>query len=249
MKYLISSILIHLAMILIFAGFSLKVEKDKNINTDLEIVMSMEPILETKTTKVNNNQQNKSKPKEQKDKKTKQQKKIKKKIIKKEIDKVKPKEVTNIKKEEPKKLEKIKKIEDVEDIAQNLKEEKTIESEAKVEETLINNNENIILKNGRKILKHQRVKGIKYKIIKNPDPKYPDVAKKFRLNKPIKIKVRFLVDLNGKIKDIKFYSQTKYPGFDKEVVLALKNWEFSPVTLNGEKIEMHFYKIFIFEIK
>jgi protein TonB len=63
--------------------------------------------------------------------------------------------------------------------------------------------------------------------------------------KEVSIKVKFLVDKNGNVQDITFYTNSKY-GFEREVEKALKQWKFEPVIYNGTPTPIYFYKIFKF---
>jgi len=98
------------------------------------------------------------------------------------------------------------------------------------------------------IAKNQDIEGLKYNIISSSDPEYPIVAKKANYKNTVVIKVRFLVNGEGKIEEIKFYdNETKF-GFHEEVENSLKKWKFSPPKLNGKSVKMYFYKSFVFKL-
>lgn len=94
--------------------------------------------------------------------------------------------------------------------------------------------------------KNQGIEGLKYEILFQQDPEYPEIGKRLGYRKPVEVKVRFLVGYEGKIEEIKFYGEDIGMGFRGEVEKVLKKWRFSPVTLKEKKIKMYFYKAFIF---
>ena len=65
--------------------------------------------------------------------------------------------------------------------------------------------------------------GIDYHILKQVDPEYPAQAKRVRYSKKVVVTVKFLVNLQGQIEDIKIIKSHKKLGFDKAVVTALKH--------------------------
>lgn len=91
--------------------------------------------------------------------------------------------------------------------------------------------------------------GIEYHIIKQPQPTYPIQAKKIRYNKIVSVKVKFLVDLNGDIKNIEILKSHSKLGFDKAVIDALNEWQFKPIFYKNKNIKMYFTKEFVFENK
>jgi protein TonB len=97
--------------------------------------------------------------------------------------------------------------------------------------------------------KNQGVKGLSYSFISNPDPEYPELAKKMGIRKEVVVRVRFLVGLDGKIEEVKFYNQEKDLGFKAEIEKVLKEWKLTPVTIEGKKIKLYFYKEFKFNLK
>jgi len=104
------------------------------------------------------------------------------------------------------------------------------------------------LSNGESVLKHQNVKGVKYSILREVNPKVPQTALKLGIKGDIKVKVKFLVDKNGRVRSMKFYSNSGY-GFEKEVKKALLKWKFKPATYEGKRQNMYFYKTFRFRLK
>ena len=91
--------------------------------------------------------------------------------------------------------------------------------------------------------------GIGYKVKKEVDPIYPEMAVKMGFKKEVVIKTKFLVGLDGKIEEIIFLNDFNKYGFKKEVEKALKKWEFEPIIYHGKNIKMYFYKDFRFNTK
>ncbi len=89
--------------------------------------------------------------------------------------------------------------------------------------------------------------GIEYEILKEVDPSYPIKARKIGYNGMGVVKVRFLVDLDGSIKNIEFISGENRFGFREEVEKALKKWKFKPIIYKGKAIRVHFEKEFKFK--
>jgi len=98
------------------------------------------------------------------------------------------------------------------------------------------------------IAKNQDIKGLEYKILKSPNPEYPIMAKKAQIREEIQIKVKFTVNEEGKVEDIKFYDKQEKFGFREEVIKTLGEWQFSPIKHKGKSVKMYFYKVFIFKI-
>jgi outer membrane biosynthesis protein TonB len=94
---------------------------------------------------------------------------------------------------------------------------------------------------------NQGVKGLSYGFVSQPEPNYPEIAKKMGFNKSITIKVRFLIGYDGHVEEIKFYDNIENFGFRNEVNKALSQWKTTPITINNQKVKLYFYKKFIFE--
>ncbi|WP_330111525.1 energy transducer TonB [Cetobacterium somerae] len=89
--------------------------------------------------------------------------------------------------------------------------------------------------------------GIEYEILKEVDPQYPIKARKIGYNGVGSIKVNFLVDIDGTVKDVKFISGESKFGFREEVEKALRKWKFKPIIYKGKIIKVHFEKEFKFK--
>ncbi len=92
-------------------------------------------------------------------------------------------------------------------------------------------------------------KGINFEIIHQIDPSYPRQAEIARYNQIVKVEVKFLVNLEGYVEDIKILKSHNKFGFDKEVISALKKWKFKPIKYNGKGIKVYFNKEFVFTPK
>lgn len=141
----------------------------------------------------------------------------------------------------------------------NNKKEKEVKKQKKkknkTEKTVKKNSDDIFTKSGNFIANLDGTytaissKGINFEIITQVDPDYPRQAEIIRYNKSIIVEVRFLVNLNGNIEDIKILKSHEKFGFDKEVISALKKWKFKPIVYNGKNIKVYFNKEFIFNPK
>lgn len=89
--------------------------------------------------------------------------------------------------------------------------------------------------------------GIEYEILKEVDPQYPIKARKIGYNGIGSVKVKFLVDTDGIVKEIKFISGESKFGFREEVEKALRKWKFKPIIYKGKIIKVHFEKEFKFK--
>jgi len=103
------------------------------------------------------------------------------------------------------------------------------------------------LEDGSIAAKNQGIKGLSYGFTAQPEPEYPDIARKMGFNSEVIIKVRFLIGYEGRVEDIRFYDDMKDFGFRNEVEKALNQWRATPITVNGEKVKLYFYKSFKFE--
>ncbi len=98
--------------------------------------------------------------------------------------------------------------------------------------------------------KNQNIDGLELVFLNTPTPKYPNIARKLGFRGDFIVKVRFLVGLDGKVDEIKFYSDTsgKKYGFESEVKKALSNWRMKPVKFDGRTVKVYFYKTFKFKL-
>ena len=75
----------------------------------------------------------------------------------------------------------------------------------------------------------------KPRILRNPDPKYPEAAR--RANREAVVMVEFTVDVDGKPIDIKV-TEPKGFGFDQAAIDAIERWRFTPAKKDGESVPM-----------
>ena len=59
----------------------------------------------------------------------------------------------------------------------------------------------------------------------------------------------YLVDKDGKIKDLNFAQQSKLIYFKSAIRSAMRKWRFSPATINNRKVESKMSKIFSFSLQ
>lgn len=168
-------------------------------------------------------------------------------------------EVIVVPKKEEKKIEEVKEepieeavveedVEEVtEDVSDSSSEDISNEETSQQESSSLSSDSFIHLNDGSIVAKNQGVKGLSYGWTNNPDPSYPSIARKMKYDKDVIIKVRFLVGYNGTIEDVKFYDNMTSYGFRAEVEKTLKNWKATPITVDGKKVKLYFYKSFKFE--
>ncbi|WP_300362504.1 energy transducer TonB [Fusobacterium sp.] len=236
MKYIVISLLIHLA---IFIPFHSKmntlgdvyVHKKLSIPISYNVKNKIEKVDSTKAIPESRPEVKESEP----------VKEVEKKVVKKEenfeskmqSNKKKPKE-----KESPKKNNDSKKKKSDQKDDKPKQEQKSNPFE----------NENFMI-NSDGTYTALTTQGIPFEILRQFDPKYPKQAENIRYRKVVTVKVRFLVDLNGQVQDIKILQSHAKLGFDKEVLDSLKRWKFKPIFYKGKNIKVYFIKEFIFEPK
>jgi TonB family protein len=74
-------------------------------------------------------------------------------------------------------------------------------------------------------------------IISRVDPVYPPVARKARISGIVIVEV--VIDRNGDVGDVKVLKPLPF-GLDQAAVDAVKQWKFSPATLNGQPVDVIF---------
>ena len=135
----------------------------------------------------------------------------------------------------------------IEDVTDSSSEDTSNENSTQQESSSLSSDSFIHLNDGSIVAKNQGVKGLSYGWTNNPDPSYPSIARKMKYDKDVVIKVRFLVGYNGTIEDVKFYDNMTSYGFRAEVEKTLKNWKATPISVDGKKVKLYFYKSFKFE--
>jgi protein TonB len=91
--------------------------------------------------------------------------------------------------------------------------------------------------------------GIEFEFLKIVNPKFPLMAKKVGYKELVTIKTKFLVDIDGMVKEIEILEGPEKYGFREETKKALSQWKFKPIMHEGKKIRVYFYKDFKFNIK
>jgi|GEM_PF-4609626 len=127
---------------------------------------------------------------------------------------------------------------------------KNLEEKQNVKEKLENKDENILsISNGE--IRVRDNDELVYKIIRMPEANYPSRAKRQKIDESIKVEASFVIGTNGRVKNIELSSNFREftsLGFAKEVENNLKKYKFSPIYYRGQKVEVLFYKVFIFEM-
>ena len=78
-------------------------------------------------------------------------------------------------------------------------------------------------------------------------PKYPVIAKRKGIE--LEVKVHFVIDKDGSVKDIVFPAVKRHRNYFKSAVRnAMEKWRFIPATYNGEAVESEMAKIFSFSL-
>ena len=90
--------------------------------------------------------------------------------------------------------------------------------------------------------------GIAYKIRHEETPVYPREARSIGFNKVVKLRVKFLVGLNGRVESAEVTTK-KVPdlGFKESALAAVRAMEFEPIYYRGHNIKMYFKKTIVFQ--
>lgn len=90
--------------------------------------------------------------------------------------------------------------------------------------------------------------GIAYKILYERTPRYPQQARSIGFNKTVRVRVRFLVGLNGHVEAAQVVSKNVPDlGFNEAALSAVKAMRFEPIVYKGNTIKMLFAKTIVFE--
>ena len=89
--------------------------------------------------------------------------------------------------------------------------------------------------------------GINYQIINEVEPDYPSQAESIGYSNKVQVTVKFLVGLKGNVEKAEIIKSHKDLGFDAEVMKAIKKWRFKPIFHKGKNIKVYFTKTFVFE--
>lgn len=245
-KFYILSAVLHGAVILCLLGFAKDEElKFKEKNTMVVSVKNRKAVSNNSNisiAKENEKEKESENEKKEEEKNIVEEKTVEKEIVEEKI--VKEKATKIVKKEEIK--EKSKKNKDLKNKKIDNSESKSKSSE---EKKVYNEFEdkNRFLQGEDGVFTAASLDGIEYEILKEVDPQYPMKAKKIGYSGMGSVKVKFLVDVDGSVKDIEFISGESKFGFREEVEKALKKWKFKPIVYKGKVIKVHFEKEFKFK--
>ncbi len=84
------------------------------------------------------------------------------------------------------------------------------------------------------------------KLIFSTDPKYPSTAKRKGIE--LEVKVDFIIDKQGNVRDITFHPKNNANYFRAAVRAAVKQWKFEPAKYDGKIIDSKMSKIFSFSL-
>ena len=84
------------------------------------------------------------------------------------------------------------------------------------------------------------------KLLNSVSPVYPYLAKRRGIE--MEVKVNFIIDRDGRVKDLKFDQQSKLIYFKSAIRSAMRKWRFNPATENNSKVESSMTKIFSFSL-
>lgn len=90
--------------------------------------------------------------------------------------------------------------------------------------------------------------GIAYKIRHEETPVYPREARSIGFNKVVKLRVRFLVGLDGHVESAEVTTKNvPNLGFRESALAAVRQMEFDPIIYRGHNIKMFFRKTIVFQ--
>lgn len=230
-KFYILSAILHGMIIFFLLGFAKDEElKFKEKNTMVVSVKNRRAI--SNNTNVSSVKENEQKEDAKEEKIKVQEKSLEKEVVRDKVKKI-------VKKEEVKK--------------KSLEAKKSINKEQKNKSNKVKESynefqdENRFLQGEDGVFTAVSLDGIEYEILKEVDPQYPIKARKIGYNSIGSVKVKFLVDTDGIVKEIEFISGESKFGFREEVEKALKKWKFKPIVYKGKIIKVHFEKEFKFK--
>ncbi|MGJ3354074.1 TonB family protein [Providencia sp. Je.9.19] len=90
--------------------------------------------------------------------------------------------------------------------------------------------------------------GISYKILNDAEPKYPKEARTLGYSKIVKVQIRLLVGLDGRIASVEVLNDNIPDlGFREEAIAAIKTMSFEPIIYKEHPIKMYFKKTVVFQ--
>lgn len=94
----------------------------------------------------------------------------------------------------------------------------------------------------------QGAAGISYKIVTDATTKYPQEARSIGFNKIVKVKVRFLVGLDGTVETVEILNpDIPNLGFREAAMAAINAMRFQPIWYQGNNIKVYFRKTIVFQ--
>ena len=91
-----------------------------------------------------------------------------------------------------------------------------------------------------------KIEKISAKVITLHDPKYPSSAKRKGIE--LEVMVDFIIDKNGRVKDIYFKPKSRLSYFRSTIRYAMEKWRFKPAQINGKAVESKMSKIYSFSL-
>lgn len=269
MKYYIVSLILHICLIFILAMSGKKQEPLQNVGKKIPVNMttfkSEKNSGKSEDLSLKKNKPSEPRP-ENKEKIKEEKKKKEKKIVKKKTEeKPEPKPVENKKTvkipEEEKPQEKKETLINEEEITANDGNDTEKDETPQKNSPTPNHNQKpsekndemgegfVQLDDGSLAAKHQGIEGLSYGFISKPDPGYPVLAKKLGYRGEMVVKVRLLINEEGKVQEIKFYTKKDKYGFCNEVEKTVSNWKLTPVKVGNKTVKMYLFKSFRFKIE
>ena len=258
-KYVLISLIVHLAILFLFATIKTdEVEKEKLVKNEVvPIAFVVKQTSDNPGAKTLDTQE-REKPKEEKPK---SEPKIEKKVEEKKVEEKKPVEKKAEKTEEKKIESNISSKEDTSHSDNSSKSSSESSSTSSSDKSSNHSNDggspngnssgedlgpNFIV-DGDGIDIALTSEGINYQIINEVEPDYPSQAESIGYSKKVQVTVKFLVGLKGNVEKAEIIKSHKDLGFDAEVMKAIKKWKFKPIFHKGKNIKVYFTKTFVFE--
>ena len=262
-KYVLISLIVHLAILFLFATIKTEeVEKEKLVKNEVvPIAFVVKQTSDNPGAKTLDTQE-REKPKEEKPK---SEPKIEKKVEEKKVEEKKPVEKPiekKVEKTEEKKIES--NISSKEDTSHSDNSSKSSSESSSTSSSDKSSNHSsdggspngnssgedlgsnfIVDGDGTNIALTSE--GINYQIINEVEPDYPSQAESIGYSKKVQVTVKFLVGLKGNVEKAEIIKSHKDLGFDAEVMKAIKKWKFKPIFHKGKNIKVYFTKTFVFE--
>ena len=86
-----------------------------------------------------------------------------------------------------------------------------------------------------------------FTILEDAKAEYPAKARSIGFDKSVRVKVKFLVGLDGRVENARVLTQRLPPlGFDDEALRAIRRMRFEPIRLAGAPVRVYFVKRIIF---